>query len=136
MNLNRFLLFACAFSLLLFTACKDQLKFDKIYGRWEYTRLEHPSANPPSTEPDWKLKIEHPYIMFSGNVLTIWWDDKVLSHGTFRVDAPNILYKEILPDGSTREFPFFVSKLTDTEIIFETLGTEGARVTATRRFKD
>jgi hypothetical protein len=37
-----------------------------------------------------------------------------------------------MPDGKKREFPFVVSKLTDKEIIFETTGKDGSRVTAVK----
>src|SRR5438552_12111814 len=115
-------LFFIAAGMLLFTACQQTITPKKLYGEWKYVKLESPGANPPSIEADWKLKSEHPSIIFSkNNELTIWWDGKVLTHGTFRVDVNNIRYKEILPGGQTREFPFYVSKLTDNEIVFETL---------------
>jgi len=46
------------------------------------------------------------------------------------LDGMNIRYTEILPGGKTRTFPFFVSKITDKDLIFETLGEEGTMVTA------
>jgi hypothetical protein len=131
--LTRPLLFSFAFILLVLSACRPAITPEKLYGTWKYTKLEHPGANPPSAEPDWKLKIENPSIVFTkNNQLTIWWDGKVLTHGTFKVDGNNIRYKEVLPDGNTREFPFYVTRLTDTEIVFETLGAEGSRVTAAK----
>jgi uncharacterized membrane protein len=60
------------------------------------------------------------------------WGGKVLSHGKFKTDGKNIRYTETLPDGKTREFPFWVMKLTDKEIVFETMGADGSRVTAVR----
>ena len=120
--------------LLLLTSCEQAITPERLYGKWKYIKLENPGANPPSTEPDWKLKAESPYIEFSkNNELTIWWQGSVLSHGTFKVDVKNIRYKEVLPGGGTREFPFYVSKLTDKEIVFETLGAEGSRVTAVKQ---
>jgi hypothetical protein len=120
--------------ILFFTACQPGITPEKLYGEWKYVKIENPGANPPSTEPDWKLKIENPSIVFSkNNELTIWWQGKILSHGTFRVDVKNILYNETLADGRKREFPFYVSKLTDKEIVFETLSAEGSRVTAVKQ---
>lgn len=124
----------CFLAIVVLSSCSQGVTVDKLYGEWKYVKLENPSANPPSTEPDWKLKIEHPSIIFTkNNELTIWWEDKILTHGTFRVDGKNIQYKEVLPDGKTREFPFYVSKLTDNEIVFETMGDDGSRVTAVKK---
>ena len=120
--------------VLIVTACKPTITPEKLYGKWKYIKLENPRANPPSTEPEWKLKMENPSIEFTkNNELIILWEGKVLSHGTFRVDEKNILYKEVLPDGNTREFPFHVSKFEDNQMVFETLGTEGTRVTAVKQ---
>ena len=122
------------FAALLFSACKPAIKPGDLYGKWNYTKLEKPNANPPSVEPDWKLKIEKPYIEFSkNNDLIIMWGGKILSHGKFITDGKNIRYTESLPDGKTREFPFWVMKLTDKEIVFETLGQDGSMVTATKQ---
>ncbi|MEO8886815.1 MAG: hypothetical protein ABI367_12175 [Mucilaginibacter sp.] len=121
-------------AITLLTACKRDVTPEKLYGNWRYVKIENPGTNPPSTDPDWKLKLEHPSIVFSkNNELTIWWNGKILSHGTFGVDVNNIRYKEILEGGRTSEFPFYVSKLTDSEIVFETLGPDGSRVTAVKQ---
>ncbi len=60
------------------------------------------------------------------------WGGKVLSHGKFSIAGHNINYTESLPDGTTRQFPFWVSKLTDKDLVFETTGVDGSRVTAVR----
>lgn len=118
---------------MLFTACGPSLHPDNLYGKWNYTKLENPGANPPSTEPDWKLKMDKPSIQFSkNNELTIWWGGKVLSYGTFTIDGKNIRYKETLADGRTHEFPFYVISFNGKEMVFETLGKEGTRVTAVK----
>jgi hypothetical protein len=44
----------------------------------------------------------------------------------------NIRIKENLPAGTTRAFPFWVSELTDKEIVFATLGQDGSKVTAVK----
>src|SRR4051812_8218323 len=101
-TITRSLLFISAFVIVL-AACKPAPTPEKLYGTWKYVKVENPGANPPSIEPDWKLKMDNPSIVFSkNNELTIWWAGKILSHGTFKVDEKNILYKEVLPDGRTR----------------------------------
>ncbi len=62
----------------------------------------------------------------------IIWGGKVLSHGKFTTDGRNIRITESLPDGTTRAFPFWVSELTDKQIVFETTGDDGAKVTAVK----
>jgi hypothetical protein len=118
---------------LFFNSCGPSLNADNLKGKWNYTKLESPNANPPSAEPDWKLKMDKPSIEFSkNNELTIWWAGKVLSHGTFTVDGKNIRYKQVLDDGRSNEFPFYVTQFDGKEIIFETFGKEGSRVTAVK----
>ncbi len=120
--------------IMTLAACKPSLTSEKLYGTWKYTKLENPHANPPSTEPDWKLKMEDPSIVFSNdNKMVIWWEKKVLAKGTFKVDGEKILVNETLPDGNTHEFPFYVLKFDEKEIVFETLGTDGTRVTAVKQ---
>ena len=133
LNLNRSILL-CLIITVLFTSCGPSLKPENLIGKWNYVKLENPGANPPSTEPDWKLKMDKPSIEFTkNNELTIYWGGKVLSHGTFTVDGKNIRYKQILADGRTNEFPFYVTQFDGKEMIFETQGKEGSRVTAVKQ---
>lgn len=121
-------------ALLFFSACKQSIKPEDLYGKWKYVKLENPNKNPPITEPDWKLKIEQPYIEFSkNNDLVIYWSGQVLSHGKFRIEDNKIQFKETLDSGRTREFPFYVSQLKDNTLIFETNGEDGTRVTAIKK---
>jgi hypothetical protein len=116
---------------LLLTACKPALKPDKLYGTWKYIKVENPNETPPDSVSKSTLQEESPSIRFSkGDSLTIVWGGKTLSHGNFVIDGMNIRYSEILPGGKTRTFPFYVSEITDKELIFETLGEEGTKVTA------
>lgn len=118
----------------LFTACGSGINAEKLYGRWNYIKVDNPNANPPTFVPEHQLKVEKPYVEFlKDNTMQIVWSGKILSHGTFKVDGSNIHFKEQLPDGQSREFPFFVSKFDDKTIVFETLGTEGTRVTAVKQ---
>lgn len=118
---------------ILFTSCGPSLNSENLTGRWNYIKLETPNTNPPSEEPDWKLKMDKPSIEFTkNNELTIYWGGKVLSHGTFTIDGKNIHYKQVLADGRSNEFPFHVTEFTGKQMVFETLGKEGSRVTAVK----
>jgi hypothetical protein len=118
--------------LFLFSGCKSSIKPEDLYGKWKYTKIEHANADPPEM-PAAQLQSESPSIEFSkDNSYVIMWGGKALSHGTFTTDGMNIRIKENLPDGTTRAFPFWVSELTDKEIVFATLGQDGSKVTAVR----
>ena len=121
-------------ALLFFLAsCNSAIKPKELYGKWEYVKVEHPRASPADSLSSAEIKASAPYIQFSqNNQLIIMWDSKVLSHGKFVIDGHNLVYTETMPDGKTRTFPFWVSKLTDNDLIFETRGEDGSRVTAVR----
>lgn len=114
------------------TSCKPALKPESLVGKWNYIKVENPySPNPPDTVSAQELADKHPYIRFSQNgVLLMMWGGRVLSHGTYKLENGNINYTEQMPDGKTRTFPFWIKKLTDTEIIFETKEDDAIRVTA------
>jgi hypothetical protein len=119
---------------LLFTSCGSGVSAEKLYGKWKYINVENPRANPPTKVPDYELKAQAPYIEFlKDNTAQIVWGGKVLSHGTFTVDGSNIHFKEILPGGQVREFPFFISGFTGKDMVFETLGVDGTKVTAVKQ---
>jgi hypothetical protein len=119
--------------LLFFAACKSSINPEDLYGKWKYIKVENPNATPPDSVSNSDLQAQAPYIQFSkNNDLVIIWGGKILSHGKFKTDGKNIRYTERMPDGKTREFPFWVMKLTDKEIVFETLGADGSRITAVR----
>ena len=121
---------ALLFSL---TACNSAIKPEELYGKWKYTKVEHPRATPPDTLSSAEITAAAPYIRFSqNNKLVMMWDNKVLSQGKFILDGHNIVYTENLPDGKTRTFPFWVSELTGNELVFETQGDDGSRVTAVK----
>jgi hypothetical protein len=130
---NNFLIIAVGF--LLFSSCRPAaIKRGALLGKWKYLKVENPNSKPPDSVSSTELEIEAPYIKFSQNdSMMIWWGGRVLSHGTFRLDGNNIRVKEILEGGKTREFPFFVSKLTDKDLIFETMGDDGSKVTAAKQ---
>ncbi|MDB5115396.1 MAG: hypothetical protein JWQ79_888 [Mucilaginibacter sp.] len=123
------ILFIAIASLL--AACKPAVKPENLYGKWKYIKVQNPNANPPDSLTSMQLREESPYIQFTTqDSLFIYWNTKILSRGTFSLDGRNIQYKEILADGKTREFPFYVTELTDKRLIFSTKGADGSEVTA------
>src|SRR5689334_12972990 len=97
------------FGIIMLSACKHSVTPADLYGKWNYTKLEHPNQTPASTSES-ELKEQAPYIEFTkADSLRMVWGGRLLSHGTFAVDGTNIQYKEILADGSTRSFPFYIS---------------------------
>jgi len=119
---------------LCFAACKPSASTEKLYGKWNYIRVRNPLADPPDSVGKETLASEKPYIEFTRqDSLIINWDGKVLSHGTFKVDGLNIHYKEILTDGTTREFPFHIEDFSDKQLIFSTAGKDGSEVTAVKQ---
>ncbi|MBD1366256.1 hypothetical protein IDJ77_20760 [Mucilaginibacter sp. ZT4R22] len=118
--------------LISFTSCKPGVSPERLYGKWNYIRVEKP-ASPGDSVTRFVIAEQKPSIVFNkDNTLQIYWGGKVLSHGAFSIAGMDIKYKEDLGDGKTRDFPFSVSELTDKKIIFETLGEDGSRVTAVR----
>ena len=124
-----FILLGC----LLFSACKHAVTATDLYGRWNYTKVENPNQSPPGGVPTYELREQAPYIEFTkADSLRMVWGGKLLSHGTFTVDGTNIQYKEILPDGSTRSFPFYISSFKNGSMVFETVGKDVSRVTVVK----
>ncbi|HVW94673.1 MAG TPA: hypothetical protein VHA56_01725 [Mucilaginibacter sp.] len=119
------------FSIL--AGCKNSIDQAKLYGKWKYIKVGHPTAHPPDSVSDSELKYASPSVEFFRNdQYVIMWSGKVLSHGKFSTEGMSINITETMPDSSTREFPFWVTKLTDKTIVFETKGDEKSRVTAIR----
>lgn len=120
-------------SVFLF-GCQGSIKPEKLYGDWKYVKVENLDKNQEEDNiSDAELAEQNPSIHFSPDKkLQIIWGGKVLSEGTFRLEGNMIRYKENLPGGTTREFPFLVKKLDDKELVFETMSRQGTRVTAKR----
>jgi hypothetical protein len=126
-------LFAGAAALVLFASCQNAIKPEALYGKWKYIKIENNSVSSTTNVTREQLESEEPYIKLSKNdSLLIWWGGKVLSHGSYKIEGDKIQFKEILADGKIREFPFIVSKLDDKNLIFETNGDDGAKVTAVK----
>ncbi len=122
------LLLGCA----IFAGCKHAVTATDLYGKWNYTRLEHPKQSPPGVMPTAELREQAPYIEFTKDSLRMVWGGQLLSHGTFTVDGTNINYKEILAEGSTRSFPFYISSFKDKTMVFETMGDDASKVTVVK----
>src|SRR5579872_3679221 len=123
-------------SMLLATASciRLSIKPEMLRGKWNYVKVENPNSNPPDSVSSGEIKAQAPYILFTKqDSLQIWWGGKLLSHGSYRIDHTNILFKEILPGGKTREFPFIVSTMMAKKIVFETTGVDGTMVTAVKQ---
>jgi hypothetical protein len=119
--------------LLLLAACKPAIKPSDLYGTWKYLTVENPNSNPPDSVSHSDIVQQAPYIKFTkSDSLIIVWNGQVLSHGKFTIAGKNIQYKEDMPGGKTRSFPFYISKIDSKNLVFETLGEEGARVTAVK----
>ncbi|MEN0052296.1 MAG: hypothetical protein AAGC65_01440 [Mucilaginibacter sp.] len=129
-----FLLFAII--LCFMASCKPGVSTATLTGKWKYVKVEHPNASPPdSMRPD-ELAEASPYIQFTPEMKwNIVWGGKYLSHGSFTLNGNNIKVNEKLPDGKTRDFVFTVTELTETNIVFETIGADGSKVTAVRMSK-
>jgi hypothetical protein len=121
-------------AIVLLVSCKQKVivTANLLYGRWNYVKVENPYAHPPDSVKSDELKIQKPYILFSKDSVQMWWGGGLLSRGSYKVSGDSIQYKEILPGGQTRVFPFIVTRLTDKDIVFETTGEEGSLVTAVK----
>jgi hypothetical protein len=121
-------------TITLFTAaCTGSLNTQQLYGKWKYVKVGVPNSSPPDTVTTADLEENKPYIEIKpdGN-FNIFWGGKLLSHGTYKIAGKNLNVHELLPDGKSRDFPFFVSSLSDKQITFETLDKDGSRVTAVK----
>lgn len=117
---------------MVLAACKSGISNQKLYGKWKYTRVQRP-ATPSDSLKRYEIEEQAPFIVFNtNNTFRIIWGGQELSRGTFTVNGQNIIIREKLVSGKTREFQFYVSELSDKQIIFETTGAEGSRVTAVK----
>lgn len=123
-----------SFCILALAACSGSINQETLAGNWDYIKVENLNSQSDDSTTVADLKAARPYIQFTkANKLQIYWEDKLLSTGSFRIDGKMLRYTEILPDGTKREFPFLVKELSEERIVFETMTNEGTRVTAIRR---
>ncbi|HEY0054251.1 MAG TPA: hypothetical protein VGB63_02750 [Pedobacter sp.] len=121
-------------SVLLAFGCTPPVKPEQLYGEWKYTKVESPNQNPPYSMPAEEIKKENPSIKFiKDKDLIIVWGGKTLSYGKFRMEDRMIRYKENLPGGITREFPFLIKQITNEKLVFETMNQDVSRITAVKK---
>ncbi len=126
------LIILCTFVLIAF-GCTPSVKPEQLYGEWKYNKVESPNQNPPYSMPAEEIKKENPSIKFTKDKdLIIIWGGKTLSHGKFRMEDRMIRYKENLPGGITREFPFLIKEITNEKLVFETMNQDVSRITAVK----
>lgn len=117
--------------LLAFSACKNSVNPEELYGQWRYVKVEEPNKRPPYVMPQEELEAANPSITFTKeNNLIITWEGKQLSNGKFKMDNRMIRYAENLEGGAVREFPFLIKEISDTLLVFETMREDASRVTA------
>ena len=127
----------CSFPILIFcillcSSCSYEIEKSDLLGRWNYVKVVN--ADPEDITSDEELKYASPAIIFTEtNELIIEWGGKQLSKGNYRLDGKMIRYTESLEGGRTREFPFLISKLSDTELVFQTMEKNYSRVTAIKQ---
>ncbi|ASU33397.1 hypothetical protein [Mucilaginibacter xinganensis] len=121
---------AIALFTCLLIGCKPSLNSGWLYGKWNYTNIEHPKGDSPDI-PANELKKQGASIEFlKDNTYVIMWGGKPLSHGKFIAGGDKIMINEELPDGTTRSFPFYITKASEKELVFETKSGSNAVVTA------
>ena len=117
--------------LLCFSSCNNSIEQENLLGRWNYIKAVN--ADPEDITSNEELKQASPAIIFTEtNDLTIEWGGKQLSKGKYKLDGKMIRYTESLEGGRTREFPFLISKLSDNELVFQTMEKNYTVVTAIR----
>lgn len=117
--------------LLFFFSCNKSIEQEDLYGKWKYVKVVN--ADPEDITSDEELKQASPAIIFTEtNDIIIEWGGKQLSKGKYKLDGKMIRYTESLEGGRTREFPFLISKLSDNELVFQTMEKNYTVVTAIR----
>lgn len=113
------------------SSCTKSIDQKDLYGRWNYIKVVN--ADPEDITGDQELKEASPAIIFTEtNDLVIEWAGEQLSYGKYKLDGKMIRYTESLQGGRTREFPFLISKLSDNELVFQTMEKNYTVVTAIR----
>ncbi|OKS85076.1 hypothetical protein [Mucilaginibacter polytrichastri] len=127
------LLIIIGFTVMFATSCSTGLDTKALQGKWKYVKVGVPNSSPPDTVTTAELEENKPYIEIKadGN-FNIMWGGKLLSHGSYKISGKNLNMHELLPGGQSRDFPFFVSSLTDKQITFETVDKGGSQVTAVK----
>lgn len=131
MKTYNFLLLIILFASIIFTGCGSSVETEDLYGEWKYIKVENPNQGGSGVTPDAEIKENDPSISFSSKgELEMIWGGKQLSHGTFELAYPLIVYQENLPGGKSRTIKFLIKKLENDVLVFETREADVVRVTA------
>lgn len=119
------------FTIFIISSCTHAVKKEDLTGKWQYVKVENPEQTPPHFVPDDELRANNPSIRFTSNDRIIMiWGGKVLSQGTYKIEYPNIVYKEELPGGTRRDIRFLIKEFEDNKLVFQTQEADPIRVTA------
>ena len=123
------IVFAVIIIYSVFSSCSKSISPEELYGRWKYIIVTNSTAEENLTDSE--IREQDPSITFSKNHdLVIEWGGKRLSYGKFRMEGRMIRYTETLGGNRTRDFPFLITKLTGSELVFQTMKQEFTTVTA------
>lgn len=114
-------------------SCGSPMAESDLHGRWKYLEVSNPEQRPVHVQRGEELEAQDPSVTFSedGRLLMIW-GGKTLSQGTFKVEFPNIVYQEKMPDGKSRIIRFLVKKFEKDTLVFQTQEADPVRVKAIR----
>ncbi|MXV17145.1 hypothetical protein [Hufsiella ginkgonis] len=115
-------------ALSLCVACGTSVTPAKLYGKWNYTRIQSLNWNPDSTTTR-EIEMQKPYVQFNENnsLVMVWGGDTILK-GTFKPSGDKILVTQRLTGGKTRDFYFKIFKLAGNELIFDSTDRDPSRV--------
>jgi hypothetical protein len=120
------------FCVLLSSSCSFEIEKNNLLGRWNYVKVVN--ADPEELTSDEELKQASPAIVFTEtNDLIIEWGGEQISNGKYKLDGKMIRYTETLEGGRTRAFPFLINKLTDSELVFQTMEKNYTIITAIKK---
>lgn len=123
---------ALLFCALFWVSCNGKSEED-LYGKWNYLEVSNPEQSPVHKSDPAEIAAKSPSIVFEkGGRLVMNWDGKVLSHGSFKLEYPNIAYIEQLPKGKTRNIRFLIKKMEADTLVFQTQEADPVRVIAVK----
>jgi hypothetical protein len=128
-NLRKLIISLNVALIVFVTSCSKTIEIGDLQGKWNYISIKN--ADPEDIIRDAEVKIQNPSIFFSSNNdLIIEWGAKQISHGKFKLDGKIIRYTEFLEGGRTREFPFLIIELNESDLVFQTMEKNFTRVSA------